>query len=523
MRLPVLAILTVSAAALLHAQATPDSSRAGDWRSYDGQLTGNRYSELNQISLAKISALSLAWSLPIANPGDLEVTPLVIDGVMYTTGVNQVFALNAATGAQLWHYSRPQSSGLIDDAAGGINRGVAIAGNYIILASDNAHLIALDRFTGALIWETVMADSTQNYGSTGAPLVVNDVVVMGHSGGDEGVRGFVAGYKVQTGKRLWTLWTVPEPGDPAAATWIGTDLPHGGGSTWMTGTYDAASDIVYWTTGNPCPDFDGDNRMGDNLYTDSVLAIKPQTGQMLWHYQFTPHDQFDFDAQQTPMLVDAVFNGQNRKLLLQTSRNGFFYVLDRLTGEFLRATPFVTDLTWASKIDATGRPVLKSGETPSTSGTTVCPSPGGATNWMSNSFSPATGFYYVMATESCAFYTKYPAYFVPGQVEYGGDVYSSPAVKHVRALNLRTGAIAWDKLLSGPGATASGVLATAGGVVFYGDDNGNFTAADALSGRTVWSWVANQSWHASPMTYMVNGKQYVAIAATGQLMVFTLK
>jgi len=506
---------------LIFAQSSV-SAGPGDWPSYDGSLTGNRHSELAQITKTNIGGLKLSWSLPISNPGDLEVTPVVIGGVMYATGVNQVLALNAANGKQLWHYSRPQSTGLIDDAASGINRGVAVSDQYVIFATDNAHLVALNKQTGKIAWETVMADSTQNYGATGAPLVVGNVVIMGHSGGDDGVRGFLAGYDIQTGKRKWTFWTVPEPSEPAAATWKSdTDLPHGGGATWMTGTYDSANDILYWTTGNPGPDYDGDKRLGSNLYTDSVLALRPETGQLLWYYQFTPHDLFDFDAQQTPMLVDAEFNGKQRSLLLQSSRNGFFYVLDRLTGEFLRATPFVTNLTWATSTSGSP-PVPVPAETPSVAGTTVCPSTGGGTTWMSNAFDTSSKFFFLMSNESCAAYFKSPTVFIPGQGDYGGTSVTAFFEKHVRAIDLKTGKIAWDKSLVGPGQTNSGVLSTAGGLVFFGDDNGNFTAVDSATGNQAWTYVTTQAWHASPMTYAVNNKQYVAIAAPTQLMVFAL-
>jgi alcohol dehydrogenase (cytochrome c) len=345
---------------------------------------------------------------------------------------------------------------------------------------------------------------------------------MGISGGEYGVQGFVAGYSVLTGQTLWTVWTAPNPGDPAASTWVGNVLPHGGGTTWMTGTYDAVNNILYWTSGNAAPDFDGDGRIGDNLYTASVLAIQPLTGQMLWYFQFTPHAVFDFDAEEPPMLVDALFQGQPRNLLLQTNRNGFFYVLDRLTGQFLQATPFVTNLTWASGIGTDGRPILIPGATPSPSGTTICPSRVGGTNWMSNAFNPATGLYYVMADETCGVYYEFPTSFQPGVADEGGFGAAGPAVKHVRALNLQTGSIAWDNTLTGPGLTFSGVLSTASGLVFYGDDNGNFTAVDAASGSPVWTYATQQQWQASPMTYMVNGTQYVAIAAPGQLMVFAL-
>ena len=309
--------------------------------------------------------LASKWMFPVPGaPRALDMTPVVVDGVMYVTSVNEAFALDARSGREIWHYSRPRSQGLAGDAASGINRGVAVLGDRVFMVSDNAHLFALHRFTGQLMWEPEMADSHQNYGSTGAPLAVNDLVIAGVSGGDEGIRGFLDAYKASTGERVWRFWTILAPGEPGSETWKGRASEQGCGATWLTRTYDPETRLLYWPTGNPCPDYNGDERQGDNLYTASVLALEPETGKLKWYYQFTPHDLHDWDATETPMLVDATFRGQARKLMVQGNRNGFFYVLDRLTGKVLLANPFVKKLTWASGVGPDGRPILLPGNEP---------------------------------------------------------------------------------------------------------------------------------------------------------------
>ena len=350
----------------------PVTSQA-DWPTYNGDVGGNRYSALDQIDRASVSRLVPQWLFTLPGTGRLEVTPVVVDGVMYVTSGNECYALDAGSGRQLWHYRRPRTEGLAGDAAAGINRGVAVAGGRLFMVTDNAHLIALDRFTGALLWDTEMADWRQNYGATSAPLVTGDLVVSGISGGDEGVRGFLAAFEPATGEEVWRFWTVPRPGEPGSETWIGKDIDHPCAATWLTGTYDPELDILYWPTGNPCPDYDGSERLGDNLYSDSILALDAQSGRLKWYFQYTPHDLWDWDAQQPPVLVDREWNGEPRKLLLHANRNGFFYVLDRTDGELLLAEPFVQKLTWARGIGADGRPLLNPDQEPSAEGTLVCP------------------------------------------------------------------------------------------------------------------------------------------------------
>ena len=499
--------------------------KPGEWPTYNGNLSGNRYSGLREINAENVAHLAPKWMFPIANTKRLEVTPVVADGVMFVTAANEVYALDARSGRQIWHYARPLTKGVIGDAASAINRGVAVLGDRVFLATDNAHLIALDRITGHPLWDAEIADYRKGYGTTSAPLVVNDLVITGTSGGDEGARGFVAAFSAATGKRVWQFWTMPAPGEPAAETWVGRAIEHGCVAGWLTGTYDPANGLIYWPTGNPCPDYNGDERKGDNLYSSSVVALEAKTGKLRWYFQFTPHDLHDWDAAETTMLVDAEFHGRQRKLLAQADRNGFFYVLDRETGEFLLGEPFVHKLTWASGIDAKGRPKLLPGAEPTAQGTKVCPSVIGATNWNSTAYNPATGLFYVLALESCAIYTKSSAWWEPGKSFYGGGTRRVPgetSEKFLRAIDIQTGKIAWEVPQLATGFGLAGVLTTAGGLVFYGDDSGALAAVDAKSGKPLWHFHTNESWHSSPMTYAVDGKQYVGVSVGPNIVAFGL-
>jgi PQQ-dependent dehydrogenase (methanol/ethanol family) len=502
--------------------------KAGEWPTYHGRLSGNRHSTLDQINTTNVGRLAPKWTFQVPGAsGALQMTPLVVEGLMYVTAANAVWALDARTGRQVWHYSRPRTSGLVGDPASGINRGVAVLGDRVFLQTDHAHLIALHRMTGQLLWDAEMADYRDHYGGTSAPLVVNDLVIAGVSGGDEGNRGFLDAYKASTGERAWRFWTVPARGEPGSETWVGKALEHGCAATWLTGTYDADARLLYWPTGNPCPDYNGDERKGDNLYSNSVLALEPDTGQLRWHFQFTPHDLHDWDATETPMLVDTTFRGRERKLLLHADRNGFFYVLDRLTGELLLAEPFVKGITWASGIGKDGRPILLPGNEPAVGGTRTCPSVAGATNWPSTAFSPITGLFYLMAEESCSIYSKSADWWVRGQSFYGGATRRSPgdvSAKFLRALDVQTGKIVWEIPGLGGGILASGLMSTAGGLIFYGDSPGGaFVAADARTGKLLWHFNTGQSWKGGPMTYTIAGTQHIGVAAGSTVMAFALR
>ncbi len=476
--------------------------RPGDWLSYNGSDSANRYSPLKQITTANVSSLKLKWISPIEYFG-LETTPLAADGVLYVTGPNQVLALDALTGGPLWRYSRPASEGMLGDAKLGTNRGVALLRDKIFFVTDNAHLLALDRATGKLLWEIAMArDATgQHYGGTMAPLIVHDTVIAGVAGGDQGIRGFIGAFKAEDGALIWRRWTIPAAGEPGIETWQGKEPLTGGGSTWLTGSYDSATDTLYWSTGNPWPDSKDVDRPGDNLYTDCLLALNAKTGQLKWYYQFTPHDVKDRDATEPNVLVDAIYKGKPSKLLLHADRNGFFYVFDRTDGKLLLAKPFLRRVDWATSIGPDGRPNVKDPR--------GCPSD--AANWDSTAFSPETRLYYFMALEECV-------------GDKPGGYPDQSGQRFLRALNIETGDIAWE--VPQPGAarakTWTGVLATAGGLIFYGRPNGGFAAVDQRNGETLWQFPTNVRMKASAMTFEFGGNQYVAVAAGPNILCFGL-
>jgi alcohol dehydrogenase (cytochrome c) len=496
-----------------------------DWSGYDGSPTGNRFSTLKEINKSTVGRLAPKWIYTIQNSNRLEMTPVVVEGIMYVTGTNECYALDAGNGREIWRFQRPRTQGLVGNAAGNINRGVAVAKDRVFMETDHAHLLALNRFTGDLIWDIEMADWRQNYNATSAPLIVGDLVVSGTAGGEQGVRGFVAAFDQSTGKEVWRFWTVPKRGEPGSETWVGTGIEHPGGVTWMTGVYDPELRLVYWTTGNPSPDYNGDDRLGDNLYASSVVALDAGTGQLKWYYQFTPHNVWDWDAQQPTVLVDTTLDGQRRKLLVQASRNGFFYVLDRTNGKLVLAKPFVRSLTWAREIGADGRPVLNPGKIPTPEGTTICPASHGASNWYSASYNPQTGLYYVQTFENCNIFVKNVSEWAAGRSYMGGSTRQSPEglnQKVLRAIDVKTGKIAWELPQTGPGGTRGGTLATAGELVFFCDDQDRFMAVDASTGKPLWQFPFNSGFRASPMTYQFDDKQYLAIASGSNIVTFGL-
>jgi PQQ-dependent dehydrogenase (methanol/ethanol family) len=518
--------------------------KPADWPSYNGNPSGSRYSGTEQINTQNVDKLQLKWSYSLPYSG-LETTPLVLDGVMYVSGPNHACALDARSGREIWCHTHPADllraagrggaggtpaggrgaaavgRGIVPANAGGggsVNRGLAVVGDRVFLSTEAAHLVCLNRLTGAVMWEVVMPETAGGYSGPPAPLIVDDLVVAGVAGGDGPLRGFLAAYKVTTGEQAWRFWTVPKRGEPGSDTWTGTGLETGGGATWLTGSYDPELGLVFWTTGNPYPPTDGKERNGDDLYTASVLALDAKTGKLRWYFQFTPHDLHDWDANEPVLLVDAVFQGKQRKLLLQANRNGFYYVLDRTNGQFLLGKPFVKRLTWASGIAPDGRPqVIEANNQTTPGGTKACPAVRGATNWYSTSYHPGTKLFYVMAVEDCNIYRAGRGSYVP-LVDP-----TNPPEKYLRALDMETGKIAWEVRQTGaPEANYSGVLSTAGNLVFYGETGGSFAAADAKTGRTLWHFEAGQPWKASPITYSVNGRQYVAIASGNQILSFAL-
>jgi alcohol dehydrogenase (cytochrome c) len=525
--------------------ARPPYSQAWkDWPSYDGRPRGNRYSALSQINTANVGKLQAQWVFVPGGAG-LQDTPVVVDGVMYVTGAARVCALDARTGRSIWCAPRmsgqpvspgpappspsakaqaqaangaPPPSGDLSQASGP-NRGVAVSGDRVFFVSDDAYLVCLNRLTGAVMWMQPLPDPAYRgrYYNSSAPLVIGDLVISGVAGGDSPLRGFLAAFKVSTGQLAWRFWTIPGPGEPGSETWPGRALPTGGGATWTTGSYDPETNTLYWAVGNPYPDTDSADRPGKNLYSNSVVAFDPATGKPKWSFQFTPHDLHDWDATEPLVLADAVWRGKPRKLLLQADRNGFFYVLDRTTGQFLLGEPFVHKLTWATGIGPDGVPKLTQNNYPTKAGTVTCPSVRGATNWYATSYNPGTGLFYVMAAEDCSTYTI-------GALGFGGyHNPKDPGLRYLRALDIQTGKIVWQKPMVGAQeANYTGVLSTGGGLVFHGETGGRFAAVDARTGKTLWSFPTNEFPRAGPMTYEVGGRQYVAVAAGANIVAFAL-
>jgi alcohol dehydrogenase (cytochrome c) len=486
-----------------------------DWPTYNGGPGGNRYTTLTQIDRNTVDRLSVAWMFTLRDAGQLQVTPIVAGGIMYVAGVNECYALDAGSGRQIWHYGRQRTPGLA--TGGNANRGVAVAGDRVFMETDNAHIIALNRFTGALLWDAELADTRSNYAASSAPLPAGNLIVSGVSGGEHGANGFVAAHEQATGKEVWRFATVPRRGEPGSETWDGKDIDHGGAPTWFTGSYDPELDIVYWPTGNPSKEYNGDHRKGDNLYSDSILALERKTGRLKWYYQFTPHDLWDWDATETSVLVDAPWNRQQRQLMLHADRNGFFYVFDRRDGTLLLAKPFVKNLTWATGIGTDGRPMRLPNQEPTPEGTKVCPSQDGATNWFSPSFNPATGLYFLQTFEKCSIYTKSDqGEWESGKSYLGGTqrTATDPEPQRVlKAIDVRTGAIKWELPQVGPAYSWGGTLATSTGLVFVAEDGGSLMAVDASNGKPLWSLATNQTWRASPMIYSFDGREFIAIAS----------
>ena len=498
---------------------------AANWPSYHGDYSGRRYSSLAEINATNLPQLRAAWIFHAPNSNWLENTPIVVNGLMFVTAANDAFALDAGTGRIVWHHSRPNSEGLIDDASRHISRGVAVWRDRVYMETDNAHLLCLDARSGNQIWDVAYADWNKNYGATSAPLIVKDKVLVGTSGGDDGVRGFLAAFDALTGKLAWRFWTIPGPGEFGSESWPGQMYLRGGGTAWMPGTYDPSLNLIYWGTSNPAPDFNDDVRPGDGLYTDCVLALDPETGKLKWYFQFTPRDLFDYDATETPVLVDAVLRGEPRKLLIQANRNGFIYVLDRTDGRFISATPFVEKLNWAKGIDEHGRP-LRSGLRPTTDGTRICPGFSGATNWFSPSYNEATHTLFFLALEECQTYFSGPT-----QPFREGKAFYSTGAKHIQgetsqkvllAYSVDSGSFSWKSPQIGNAHSTAGTMTTAAGLLFFGDDAGSFEAVDVRTGKPLWHFNTGRDISGSPMTYAVNGKQYVAIAAGSDIFSFTL-
>ena len=500
-----------------------DPNVGADWLNYHGGYAGHRHSLLDEIDRSSVESLRLEWAFQERISEKFEVTPLVHDGIMYiTVPPGDVYALDAETGARLWRYSRRMPPKLIA-CCGLVNRGLAVLGDTLFMATLDAYSIALDRKTGRLLWETQLIDYSLGYSATHAPLVVKDMVMVGTAGGEYGIRGFIDAFDVQTGERRWRFYTVPGPGEFGNDTWAGDSWKTGGASIWITPSYDPELNLVYWGVGNPGPDWNGDVRLGDNLFSDSVVALDADTGKRKWHFQFTPHDVHDWDATQVMVLLDKEYRGEMRKLLVTANRNGFIYLLDRVTGEFLKATQFVKQ-TWAIGISEEGRPIRRPGMEPSAEGIEVFPTVAGGTNWMSPAYSPDTGLLYVSCREGSSMYYKGETEYRPGTRYWGSMFVNEPTMHNwygaVRAFDPVTAERIWEHRLFRP--AWAGLLSTAGGVIFAGSSDGFFKALDAKSGDELWRVNLGAAVLASPMTYESEGRQMVTVAAGGGVFVFAL-
>jgi len=504
---------------LLNAADEPEN-----WLMYSGTLDSQHFSGLDQIHKQNVSELELKWAYQIPQLDRSETVPVVVDGVMFITEApSNVVAVDAATGRQYWRYDHE----LPDDlriCCGRNNRGVAILGETLFMSTLDAHLVAIDARSGNLLWNRETADHRSGYSKTAAPLVVKDKVVTGIAGGEFGIRGFVDSYDASTGELEWRAWTIPGPDHPDNQTWAGDSWRTGGSSSWITGAYDPDLDLVYWGTGNPGPDWNGDVRMGDNLYSDSALALNGETGELEWYFQFTPWDVHDWDAIQVPILADLEIDGEMRKVMMWANRNAFYYTLDRETGEFLVGKPFAKQ-TWAEGLDSNGRPIRAPNTLPTPDGTIVSPPVGGGTNWFSPAYSQRTELFYVQAYDGEDIFFKRDEEYVEGDQFTGGgsqrplpyDNYQSA----IRAIDPRTGDIKWEYEIQ-PRSTA-GIMATAGDLVFSGSVDGFFYALDAASGEELWHISLGSRVHSSPMSFAVEGKQYVTIAAGNVVFTFGLK
>jgi alcohol dehydrogenase (cytochrome c) len=520
---------------LLHPSREPQN-----WFTYSGGMSSQRHSELAQVTPDNVKNLELQWVFQAKSLEKFEATPLVVDGVLYTVQApNDVIALDAGTGRIFWTYAYTPSKDA-RPCCGRVNRGLAILGDTLFMGTIDAHLIAIDAKNGQPLWNTTVADAKSGYALTHAPLVVKDKVIVGTAGGEYGIRGFIAAYDVHTGREAWRFYTIAGPEDPGHHTWGGDSWKTGGGSVWVTGSYDPDLNLTYWGIGNPGPDWNGDPRPGDNLYSDSVVALDPDTGKLKWYYQFSPHDEFDYDSVQIPVLADMDWPGKDgqkraRKVMLWANRNGLFYALDRTSGEFLLGKPFV-DVNWMNGFDEKGRPMRIPGKVPSAEGTLISPGNQGGTNWYSPSYDPNTGLFYISAwVNYSSVYVKYKEEYEEGK-RYAAGLPRSPvpftrAPENFRKENEGYGAVLAVDAKSGEkkwafkmmDVTDAGVLTTASELLFSGGREGYFFALDGRTGALLWKSNVGGTVASGPMTYAIGGRQYVAVAAGNSLFSFALR
>jgi alcohol dehydrogenase (cytochrome c) len=504
---------------LLNAGDEPEN-----WLMYSGTLDAQRYSQLDEINTLNVTEMELKWAYQIPVIDRAETVPLVVDGIMFITEApSNLVAVDAQTGRQYWRYDHDLPEDL-RICCGRNNRGVAILGETLFMSTLDAHLVAIDARTGNVLWDVEVAAYDSGYSKTAAPLIVKDKVVTGIAGGEFGIRGFIDAYNAETGELEWRTYTIPGEGEPGNDTWSGDSWKTGGSATWITGAYDPDLNMIYWGTGNPGPDWNGDVRLGDNLYSDSALALNGDTGELEWYFQFTPHDVHDWDAIQVPILADINYQGQERKVMMWANRNAFFYTIDRETGVFLEGKPFATQ-TWAQGLDANGRPVRVPGMEPTYEGIMVSPPITGGTNWYSPGYSQQTGLFYVTAFDGEQIFFKRDEDYEEGErFTGGGGRYDQPMDafhSSIRAINPTTAEIEWEFPIL-PRSSA-GITSTAGGLLFTGSADGYFFALDAATGEELWHISLGRRVHAAPMTYSVEGKQFVTIASGNVVYTFGLK
>ena len=497
----------------------------GEWLTYSGSLSGWRYSLLSEIAPANVSRLRVRWvHQSSTNEFRFESTPLVVGDVIFVTEPPAtVVALDAKTGEVIWQYERPISADL-PLCCGRVNRGLAILDKSLFFGSLDGYLVAIDANTGKVNWQTQVVKPSDGFSLTGAPLIVNHSVVIGVSGGEFGIRGFLAAYDVTTGQQKWKFETIPGPGEPGHETWQNEAWKSGGGSTWVTGSYDPSLDLLYWGVGNPSPPFQGDGRPGDNLFTNSVIALHGSSGQLAWHFQFTPHDEHDWDLTQTPILADLFVGGSGRKVICLANRNGFYYVLDKITGEFLAGKPFV-QINWAQGLTSQGRPIPAGANALSAGGRVTKPSSVGGVNWQPAAFNPVQGLVFVHAYEGESVFTKQAEDrmirgangWFPGS---GGTALDITNV--VRALDAATGAERWEYHPRRAHQTIGGLLATAGGLVF-GTSEDLLFALDAATGKELWNIDLGGQTHAPPISFTVAGQQVIAVSAGRAMFLFSVQ
>jgi alcohol dehydrogenase (cytochrome c) len=494
----------------------------GNWLTYSRTLSGQHYSPLREIGADNVKRLKVKWTYQFPSSAN-QMSPIVVDGIIYVTGANSAAALDSRTGRELWTWTRALPADFRSIGFRRVNRGAAVLDDKLFVTTLDGYLVALDLKSGALRWASQVADYRLGYSITVAPLAIDGKVVTGVSGGEAGIRGFIDAYDAKTGQRRWRFWTIPGPGDAASKTWSGNSAATGGGPTWVTGAYDPGLKLVYWGVGNPSPDWNGDHRLGDNLYTCSLVALDAETGKLRWYFQFTPHDTHDWDASHSPILLDAKLGGAKRQLIVTANKNGFYYVLDRATGEFLRGQAFGKQ-TWAKGLDATGRPIVQPNSEPTyEGGAVVWPNANGSTLWYSPSYSSQTGLVYVAVRNKGAVYYKRDVDFKPGTFYPGGgerDLDAMDSSGEIRAMTATTGNLKWRFPLLSP--ASSGVLSTAGKLVFSGSAEGNFYALDAVTGKPLWEFQTGAYIESNPVSFAADGHQLVAISSGKVLFAFGL-